>query len=99
MSERILVVDDEKAQQDILQIILAREGYEIISVSSAKEALTVLEDKEFEIVLTDLKMQGGSGLELMESLLKENPRQCVIIMTAHGSVDSAVEAIKKGAFD
>jgi DNA-binding NtrC family response regulator len=99
MTGRILIVDDEKAQREILETILRREGYRVTTVPGGKEALAELETGEFDLLLTDLKMQGLSGLELMEQVLATNPDQCILMMTAHGTVDSAVEAMKKGAFD
>ncbi|MBT0651592.1 sigma-54-dependent transcriptional regulator [Geomobilimonas luticola] len=99
MSGSILVVDDEKGQREILQMILSREGYRVTAVSGGKEAMARLGEAEFDLLLTDLKMQGMSGMELMEQALAANQRQCVVIMTAHGTIDSAVEAMKKGAFD
>jgi len=95
----ILGVDDEKGQRDILQTILNKEGYRTACVPGGREALAALAEEEFDLILTDLKMQGMSGLELLEQLLADNPGQCIIMMTAHGTVDSAVEAMKKGAFD
>lgn len=99
MSGSILIVDDEKGQRDILTAILQKQGYATAAVPGAREALAKLADKEFDLILTDLKMQGMSGMELMETLLTDNNRQCVVMMTAHGTIDSAVEAMKKGAFD
>jgi two-component system response regulator PilR (NtrC family) len=99
MTCSILVVDDEKGQRDILQTILNKEGYRTACVPGGREALAALAEEEFDLILTDLKMQGMSGLELLEQLLADNPGQCIIMMTAHGTVDSAVEAMKKGAFD
>lgn len=99
MTGRILVVDDEKGQREILDTILKKEGYQVVEVPGAREALERLDKQEFDIILTDLKMQGMSGMELLEHILEENPHQCTVIMTAHGTVDSAVEAMKKGAFD
>jgi DNA-binding NtrC family response regulator len=99
MSGTILVVDDEKGQREILSTILDREGYRIVTVPGAREALEKLAGEEFDLILTDLKMQGMSGMELLEKVLAVNPQQCVVMMTAHGTVDSAVEAMKKGAFD
>jgi DNA-binding NtrC family response regulator len=99
MTCSILVVDDEKGQRDILQTILSKEGYRTACVPGGREALAALAEEEFDLILTDLKMQGMSGLELLEQLLADNPGQCIIMMTAHGTVDSAVEAMKKGAFD
>ena len=99
MNGTILVVDDEKGQREILSAILRKEGYLAAAVPGGREALERLETEEFDIILTDLKMQGISGMELLEKILANDPRQCVIIMTAHGTIDSAVEAMKKGAFD
>ena len=99
MSGSILIVDDEKAQRDILQAILSREGYRTVAAGSGQEALGKLKQDEFDLILTDLKMQGMSGMELLEKVLHDNPGQCVIIMTAHGTIDSAVEATRKGAFN
>lgn len=99
MTGTILVVDDERGQREILGLILKKEGYRVTAVAGAREARQRLELEEYDIILTDLKMQGMSGMELLESVLGENPQQCIIIMTAHGTIDSAVEAMKKGAFD
>jgi len=99
MKGRILVVDDEKGQRDILDAILRKEGYLVATVPGAREAMERLEAEEYDVVLSDLKMKGISGLELLESVLELEPRQCIVIMTAHGTIDSAVEAMKKGAFD
>lgn len=95
----ILIVDDEKVQREILTVILNKEGYGTVDVPGVREALEQLEKREFDLILTDLKMQGQSGLDLLERVLADNPQQCIIMMTAHGTIDSAVEAIKKGAFD
>ncbi len=95
----ILIVDDEKGQRDILNLILKKEGYDVVDVPGVREALVQLERREFELIMTDLKMQGQGGMELLETVLASDPQQCIIMMTAHGSVDSAVEAMRKGAFD
>ncbi|ABL00944.1 sigma-54-dependent transcriptional regulator [Pelobacter propionicus] len=98
-SGSILIVDDERGQRDILKLILRKEGYDIVDVPGVGEALEQLDRREFDLILTDLKMQGQSGLDLLERVLSDDPQQCVILMTAHGSVDSAVEAMRMGAFD
>ena len=95
----ILIVDDEKRQRDILKMILSKEGYEIVDAPGVLEALEQLGRREFDLIMTDLKMQGQSGLDLLEKVLFDDPQQCIILMTAHGSIDSAVEAMRKGAFD
>jgi two-component system, NtrC family, response regulator PilR len=98
-SGSILIVDDERGQRDILKLILRKEDYDIVDVPGVGEALEQLDRREFDLILTDLKMQGQSGLDLLERVLSDDPQQCVILMTAHGSVDSAVEAMRMGAFD
>ena len=99
MSGTVLIVDDEKSQREILATILTREGYRVTAVPGGREALGQLEQLEYDLILTDLKMQGMNGMELMDQVLATDPDQCVLMMTAHGTVDSAVEAMKKGAFD
>lgn len=95
----ILVVDDEKGQRDILRAILESEGYDVATAHNEKEALKAVYEVVFDVILTDLKMPGGDGIHLLASVLKERPTATVIIMTAHGTIDSAVEAMKLGAFD
>ena len=99
MNGSILIVDDEKGQREILTMILRKEGFETAEVAGVSEALVLLGRREFDLILTDLKMQGESGLDLLEQVMTEDPQQCVIMMTAHGTVDSAVSAMKQGAFD
>jgi DNA-binding NtrC family response regulator len=96
---RVLVVDDEKHQRDILEMILDSEGYESVSARNGRHALETLRDQPFDAVLTDLKMPDMSGIELLTELLKAQPGLCVILMTAHGSIHTAVDAMRKGAFD
>jgi len=99
VSGRVLVVDDERHQRDILQMILDAEGYETVSARNARHALQVLREQPFDVVLTDLKMPDMNGIALLTELLEVQPGLCVILMTAHGSIDSAVEAMRRGAFD
>lgn len=99
MKGTILIVDDEKGQREILTMTLRGEGYDTAEASGVTEAQVLLAKREFDLVLTDLKMQGQSGLDLLEQVMADDPQQCVIMMTAHGSVDSAVGAMKRGAFD
>ena len=99
MKGSILIVDDEKAQREILTMILRKEGYETVDVTGVQEALAMLERREFDLILTDLKMQGQSGLDLLEQVMAADPHQCIVMMTAHGSIDTAVGAMKRGAFD
>jgi len=96
---KILVVDDEKVILDIMSDFLGSEGYQVVTASNAKQALQRLEEGEFDLVLTDLKMPGMSGMELLEEIKSRYMRPYVIVMTGYGTVESAVECIKKGAFD
>jgi two-component system response regulator PilR (NtrC family) len=96
---RILVVDDEAPQLEILRLILGSEGYDVVTAGNGRAALAALRRQPFEVVLTDLKMPDHSGIALLEEILREQPGTCVVLMTAHGSIDSAVEAMRKGAFD
>ena len=95
----ILVVDDEKGQRDILKAILVKQGYEISTSSNGMEALRLFKETPFDVVLTDLKMPGLDGIELLRNILKEKSPVSVVLMTAHGTINSAVEAMKLGAFD
>lgn len=96
---KILVVDDEKLQRDILQVILSEEGYQVATAASGPQAIQVAGKEHFDLVLTDLKMPGMDGLELLKGLIAQDPSTCVIMMTAHGSIDSAKEAIRLGAYE
>lgn len=95
----ILVVDDEPLQREILKTILDGEGYETHTASSGAEGLRMVEELNPDVIMTDLKMEDMSGIELIESIQKEPFEPTMIIMTAYGTIPSAVEAMKKGAFD
>jgi DNA-binding NtrC family response regulator len=96
---RVLVIDDEKHQRDILQMILESEGYETVTAGNGRQALRALQVQPFDLAVTDLKMPDTNGIDLLGELIRVQPGLCVILMTAHGSIDSAVEAMRKGAFD
>jgi len=96
---RILCVDDEPPQLEILRLILSSEGYEVVTAGSGRGALADLRRQSFDVVLTDLKMADLSGIALLEEIMRLQPGTCVVLMTAHGTIDSAVEAMRKGAFD
>lgn len=99
LSGKILIVDDEKVIRDILIDFLGAEGYDIASAGDGEEALDILERRSFDVVLTDLKMPGMSGIDLLLEMKTRGIRVCTIIMTGFGTVESAVESIKRGAFD
>lgn len=97
----IAVIDDEERQGEIIMTILKDEGYETYGASSAEEGLALVLKMNPDIVITDLKMSGMSGMELLDAINNMGTRiiPAVIIMTAYGTIPSAVEAIQKGAFD
>ena len=95
----ILVVDDEPLQREILKTILDDSGYETYTAASGEEALRTIRKYNPDVLLTDLKMEGMDGIELIESVSLDPYSPTMIVMTAHGTITSAVEAIKKGAFD
>lgn len=95
----ILVVDDEKSQREILEMILSGEGYDVTTASSGEAAMKFTRERRFDLVLTDLKMTGMDGIELLQNLLAQDSSIIVILLTAHGTIDSAKEALRRGAFD
>lgn len=96
---RILVVDDEDIVRTLLLDTLSLDDYRVKTAKDGADAIKQIEKEPFEIVITDLKMPGMSGLELLRHTLKINPDVCVIVMTAYGTVESAVSAMKQGAYD
>jgi DNA-binding NtrC family response regulator len=95
----ILVVDDEFTTQDTLGLFLEGEGYRVATAGSGEEALTQIEQQEFDVIVTDVIMPGVSGLELLERSRVINPGAAVIIITGHATVEMAIEALRKGAGD
>ncbi len=96
---RILVVDDEEPQREILRTILSAEGYSVETAPGGTEAIRRCQEKSYDLVLSDLRMPGTDGLALVERLSRDNPPTLVILLTAYGSLDSAEQALKRGAFD
>jgi DNA-binding NtrC family response regulator len=99
MKARILVVDDERDTCDVLVEMLAHCGFEAASRTSADAALTLLASEDFDVVLSDLNMEGTGGLELCRQVAATHPDVPVVIMTAFGSMETAVGAIRAGAYD
>ncbi|MBI2080959.1 MAG: sigma-54-dependent Fis family transcriptional regulator [candidate division NC10 bacterium] len=96
---RILVVDDEPGMRRSLAISLKREGYEVEEAPGGTEALLRLEREIYDLVMTDLKMGPVGGLEVLAAVKKGAPQTEVIVMTAYGSIEAAVDAMRLGAFD
>jgi DNA-binding NtrC family response regulator len=98
-SPAILVVDDEPEMQQLLRDILEEEQYRVMVASDGHDALNRMEVDKFPVVLTDLRMKGMDGLTLLDHVLRKHPESNLIMMTAFGTVESAVDAMKQGAFD
>ena len=95
----ILVAEDDRPQRDILVKILASEGYEVEQASQGAEAMAKAEAGNFDLVLMDLKMPDTQGISLLDDLLRMDSQLSVVIMTGHGTVETAVAAMKRGAYD
>jgi len=96
---RILIVDDEESIREFFEIMLKREGYEVLTAAHGKEALQVLKKQAVDLVVSDIQMPEMSGLELLTQLKEIDPDLAVIMITAFGSTETAVEAMKMGAYD
>lgn len=99
MKRRVLIVDDDTAILEVLEMRLLAMGFEVTSTPDAIRALQTLERTRFDLALLDLRMEPMNGIQLMEALHARQPRLPVLIMTAHGTIETAVEAVQRGAFD
>jgi DNA-binding NtrC family response regulator len=95
---RILIVDDEEVLRDVLDAVLRREGFDIVTASSGEEALNVLDTEEIDLIILDVMLPGISGIDTMRAIRISNPNLPVIIITAFSSIDGAIDAMKQGAF-
>jgi len=97
--QAILVVDDDAAMREMLAELLRDEGYSISEAASVDAALQLASEHEFDAILSDIKMPGRSGLELLGEMRRLRPATAVVLMTAFGSIDAAVDAMRAGATD
>ncbi len=97
--DRILVVDDEDTVRSVLYQVLSDEGYTVVSAASAEQALEVMEKEPIALVISDIKMPGMSGLDLLEKIKARYTDTQVIIITSHASLDTAISAMRHGAYD
>ena len=97
--EKILVVDDEQGLREVLNIMLKRSGYAVTLASDGEEAISHLQREIFDLVITDLKMPKVGGLEVLKAVKASSPETVVLMITAFSSAESAVEAMKHGAYD
>ena len=96
---RVLIVEDEQSALKNLQHVMKKEGYDVTGTLSGTHALELLEDREFDLVLTDLRMEKVDGIQVLERTKQLHPETEVILITAYASIPSAVETMKKGAYD
>ena len=98
-ADRLLVIDDEPDLRTLYELTLLREGYQLASAETVGEALAMLAAERFQVVITDMRLPDGSGLDVLAWLEREGRGERAIVITAHGSAENAVEALKAGAFD
>lgn len=99
MPKRLLIVEDEETLRESLGRVLVQEGYEVDSVGSSEAALQIISEKSYELIITDIILPGINGIQLLKKCREKNPEMRVIIITAFASIETAVEAIRAGAFD
>src|SRR5436305_2318899 len=97
--KQVLIVDDEPNLRKILAAQLSRDGYDVLLAEDGEQGLTLLREHHIDLVVTDLKMPKVDGMTLLRDALREMPELPIVMITAHGTVDTAVEALKIGAFD
>lgn len=96
---RILIADDDEIAREVVCTILSKEGYDVLCAKDGIEAIRLISIEEINLVITDLRMPGADGVEVLKYAVKNNPDIFVVILTAYGTLDTALEAIKEGAYD
>ncbi|MCX7913857.1 MAG: response regulator [Thermodesulfovibrionales bacterium] len=96
---KILIAEDDDIVREVLSSILSKEGYSVCTAKDGLEAIRMLIVEDFHLVITDIKMPQADGITVLKEAIKNNPDCAVVILTAYGSLDSALNAIKEGAFD
>ena len=94
----VLVVDDEQRQREIYRDILQDEGYQTVTASSGESALHLVAQKRFDLVLTDLNLTGMTGIQLLTEILRADPTVAVVLITGYPSIESAIDATKRGVY-
>ena len=97
--EKILVVDDEKSLREVMSIMLKRAGYEVTEASDGEQAIGQVNKDIYDLVITDLRMPKADGMDVLKAVKSSSPETVVLVVTAFGTADSAVEAMKQGAYD
>ncbi len=96
---RILVADDDEIARDVINSLLSREGYTVITAKDGLDAIRMLRFEDISLVITDLRMPGADGIEVLKQSARTNPDVAVVILTAYGTLDTTLEAMKEGAYD
>jgi DNA-binding NtrC family response regulator len=96
---KILIAEDDEIVRDVIVRFLTDEGYPVVAVNDGLAALRLLRLEDIKLILTDLRMPGADGMEVLRSAVQMNPRIAVVLMTAYGTLDTALEAVKEGAYD
>ena len=96
---QILVVDDEPDLRTLYELTLLREGFRVAAAGSLQEALSHLKERTFDVVITDMRLPDGLGLELLQKIKADQRTERCVVITAYGSAENAVESLKAGAFD
>jgi len=99
IKERILVIDDEKRMCDSLSVLLTDAGYDVVTFQNSREAADEIKTGRFDIIISDIKMPGMSGLDLLRLARTVDPQALVVLMTGYGSLETAIEAINQGVYD
>src|SRR4249920_291455 len=96
---KVLIVDDERSLREVLQMVFKTEGYNVSAASGYHDAVEQMKAGVFDLVVSDIKMRDGSGIELLRDIKATNPETLVVMMTAYATTENAIQALKMGAID
>ena len=96
---KILVVDDDEIVREVITSLLSGEGYTVRAAKDGLDAIRILKMEDIDLVITDLRMPGADGIEVLKEAIKMDPDRAVVILTAYGTLDTALKAIREGAYD
>src|SRR5271169_6662753 len=99
MAERILIIEDEETLRESLKRVFLREEYEVDVTDNAETALKMVDGRIYDLIISDIILPGMNGIELLKKCREQNSEQIVIIMTAYAALETAVEALRAGAYD
>lgn len=99
MDKRLLIVEDEETLCESLKRVLSKEGYTVDTVNTSESALTIVQERPYDLIVTDIILPGMNGIELIRRIRENNPEQIVVVMTAYASLETAVESLRAGAYD